>query len=77
MSILILALGLLLLVCLCNMFPSNVKSVETIAKYRRQLKTHFQTCLSALAPWRINQSDDNWNCLLTLGSINHFVLMRL
>ena len=31
-----------------------------------------------MAPWRINQSDDNWNCLLTLmRSINLFILMRL
>ena len=27
--------------------------------------------------WRINRSDDKWNCLLTMISINPFVLTRL
>ena len=33
-------------------------------------KTPLQPCLSTIAPWRINQSDDNWICLLTMRSIN-------
>ena len=37
----------------------------------------LQLCLSTIALWRINQSDDNWICLLTLKFINPFVLMSL
>ena len=49
---------------LWNMLPSSDKS-KNIAKFRCHLKTHFQPCLFTTAPWRINQSDENWICLLT------------
>jgi len=35
----------------------------------------LQPCLSSIAPWRINQSVDNWILLLTLWSIIHLVPM--
>ena len=57
---------------LWNMLPSSVKSVENIAKFRRHLKTSVQSGLSTIAPWRINQSDDNLICLPTMRSINPF-----
>jgi len=56
---------------LWNMLPSSVKSVENIAKFRRHLKTYLcNFFLSTIAS--INQSDDNWICLMTVRSINPF-----
>ena len=61
---------------LWNMLSSSVKSVEHIAKLSFK-DTLLQHCLSTIAPWRISQFDDIYICLLTLRSINPFVLMRL
>ena len=48
-----------------------------IAQYQVHfLVTHLQICLFTVAPWRVKQSDENWNGLLTLRSINPFNLMR-
>ena len=58
-------------------YISNDRSVENIAKFHHHLKTPLQPCLSIIAPWRINQSDDNWICLLTLRSMNPLVLMHI
>ena len=44
---------------LLKMITSTVKSVENIAKFCRHLKTPLQLCLSTIAPWHINPSDDN------------------
>ena len=53
--------------------PSSVRSVENIAKFHRHLKNiSVQSGLSTIAPWRINQSDDNLICLPTMRSINPF-----
>ena len=48
---------------------SNIKSDEYIAKFRRQ-----QHCLSTTGPWCINQSDDNWNCLLRYVTLRYVTL---
>ena len=62
---------------LWNMFPSSVKLVANIAQFRRHLKKKpLQLCLSTIATSSINQSDDNWICLLILRSISLFVLVR-
>ena len=55
----------------------SVKSIENIAKFRRHLKTYIYNLAypPPKAPWRINQSDDNWICLLTPRSMNPFVLI--
>ena len=57
------------------MLPSRVISVDNIAKFCRHLKTYIYNV--AFTTLRINQSDNNWVCLLTLRSINLSVLMRL
>ena len=63
---------------LWNTLPSSVKSVENIAKFCHNLKTYVYTLpIHHVAPWHINQSDDNWNCILTLILINPFVVMHL
>ena len=41
------------------MITSGVKSVGNIDKFHRHLKTPLQPCLFLIAPWRINQSDDD------------------
>jgi len=47
--------------------------IENTAKFRRHLKTYLYNCQFL----GVYQFDDNWNCLLTPRSINHFVLMCL
>ena len=48
-----------------------------IAQYQVHfIVMHLHICLSTIATWRIKQSDENWNCLLTLRLIDPFNLMR-
>ena len=52
---------------LWNMVSYSVKSVENIAKFLSFKDILLQPCLSTIVPWRINKSNDNWTCLLTLA----------
>ena len=58
----LIALSLCVYVCVC------------VCAHARASACGVCLVLSTIAPWRLNQSIDNWIYLLTLRSMNHFCI---
>ena len=58
-----------------NVFVDQLKILLNVAVIKKHTFTTLPNHHSSQG--RINQYVDNWNCLLTMRSINHFVLTRL